>query len=54
VLITAGISDCSPRTEIESERALERNFLYNERLACQTCANENLVIEILNIDNSKK
>ena len=48
VFILKGIDNCSPRTEIEMERALERNFAENERLACQTCLNDNAEIEILN------
>ena len=36
----------SPRTEIESERALERGFADNERLACQTQLLDTATIEI--------
>ncbi|MEQ1723126.1 MAG: 2Fe-2S iron-sulfur cluster-binding protein [Pseudobdellovibrio sp.] len=46
VYILKGLESCSPRTEIEMERALERNFAANERLACQTCMNEDVEIEI--------
>lgn len=35
-IVLDGENNLSPRTEIESERALERNFAQNERLACQT------------------
>ena len=35
IIVTKG-ADCLPlRNEIEAERALERNFSQNERLACQ-------------------
>ena len=48
VFILNGLENCSPRTEIEMERAIERNFAENERLACQTCMIEDVEIEILN------
>jgi ferredoxin len=48
VFILNGLESCSPRTEIEMERALERNFAVNERLACQTYINDKIEIEILN------
>ena len=35
-IVLSGENNLSPRTEIESERAVERNFAQNERLACQT------------------
>lgn len=50
VLILKGAENCSPRTEIEQERASERKFLNNERLACQLQLNGNVEIEILNPD----
>ena len=50
VLILNGAENCSERTEIETERALEREFLQNERLACQTFMDDNVEIEILNQD----
>lgn len=50
VLVLSGLSNCSERTEIESERAVERGFADNERLACQTFLNDNVEIEILNPD----
>lgn len=53
VLILNGVENCSERTEIESERAKERNFAPNERLACQTIIYGNLEIEILNSDYSE-
>ena len=48
VFILNGLGDCSSRTEVEIERALERNFAKNERLACQTIINGDVEIEILN------
>ncbi len=48
VFILKGIESCSPRTELEIERAIERNFAKNERLACQTIINGDVEIEILN------
>jgi ferredoxin len=51
VLIHKGIENCTPRTEIEIERANERNFNANERLSCQTYLNGNVEIEILNPDS---
>lgn len=48
VFILKGVDSCSPRTEVELERATERNFLINERLACQTTIGGDLEIEILN------
>jgi ferredoxin, 2Fe-2S len=35
ILVTKGQSQLGPRTEIELERAQERGFKPNERLACQ-------------------
>jgi ferredoxin len=48
VLIIKGLENCTPRTEIEQERADERQFLPNERLACQTFVQGDVEIEILN------
>jgi ferredoxin len=50
VLVVKGIENCGPRTEIESERAEERGFAANERLACQTQVLGDIEIEILNPD----
>lgn len=50
VFILKGLENCSPRTEIEAERASERNFADNERLACQTYLNGSVEIEIANSD----
>lgn len=36
----------SERSDIESERAMERGFLITERLACQTILNGSATIEI--------
>lgn len=49
VFVLKGLQNCSPRTEIESERALERGFSNNERLACQTCMNDDVEIEIVEL-----
>ena len=38
--------EMSPRTEVEQERALERNFLPNERLSCQLVPVAGMVVEI--------
>lgn len=46
VFVLKGLENCSPRTEIESERANERNFSEVERLSCQTVVNGDLEIEI--------
>ena len=50
VFIHKGLKNCSTRTVIETERALERNFADNERLACQTYINGDIEIEILSFD----
>lgn len=36
IICSEGTEGLSPRTEIEMERAEERNFSASERLACQT------------------
>ena len=46
VIVVRGLENLSPRTEIESERAAERQFSDNERLACQTCLLDTVEIEI--------
>ncbi|MFZ3230174.1 MAG: 2Fe-2S iron-sulfur cluster-binding protein [Pseudobdellovibrio sp.] len=46
VIIHSKSDFLSARTEIETERALERNFASNERLACQTLVLESVTIEI--------
>lgn len=48
VLVLKGEENCSPRTEIEAERAAERFFANNERLACQITLLGSVEIEILN------
>ena len=53
VFILKGLESCSPRTEIENERAIERNFAENERLACQTYIEGDLEIEISNPEPKK-
>lgn len=50
VLVRKGLEKCSPRTEIEAERALERDFTAEERLACQTSLFDSVEIEILPMD----
>ncbi|AZZ38393.1 hypothetical protein CIK05_15610 [Bdellovibrio sp. qaytius] len=35
IIVTKGADSLPPRQELEAERALERNFSANERLACQ-------------------
>lgn len=52
VFILQGLENCSARTEIEAERATERNFSANERLACQTYLMDSVEIEILNSSES--
>lgn len=44
VIVKAG--SMSPRTDIEIERANERNFRDNERLACQLIPVDGMVVEI--------
>lgn len=51
VLVLDGLENCSDRTELELERALERGFQPSERLACQTQINDRLKIKILNPDD---
>ena len=46
VMVHEGLENCSPRTEVETERAEERNFTLQERLACQTQIFESVNIEI--------
>lgn len=50
VIILKGLENCSPRTEIEAERAHERSFENNERLSCQTAAADDLTVEIVNLE----
>lgn len=46
VIIVQGLENLTPRTEIETERATERQFLENERLACQTDLLDSVTIQI--------
>ncbi|MEK6627013.1 MAG: 2Fe-2S iron-sulfur cluster-binding protein [Bdellovibrionota bacterium] len=46
VFILKGSENCNARTEIEIERAEERGFKDNERLACQTELLGSVEIEI--------
>ena len=48
VFILKGLDQCAPRTELENERAEERNFENHERLSCQTQLLGNVQLEILN------
>lgn len=50
VFVLKGLKNCSARSEIEEERAKERDFADNERLACQTYVWGDIEIEILNFD----
>ena len=50
VFILNGLENCGPRTDIEKERAEERNFALNERLACQTQIFGDVEIEILSFE----
>ena len=46
IIIHSDKKNFSERTEIETERAVERGFSENERLACQTEVLESAIIEI--------
>ena len=46
VIILQGLENLTARTEIESERASERQFLDNERLACQVNLLDSVTIQI--------
>ena len=48
VFIQKGLENCSPPTTEENERALERQFEFNERLACQLEVLGDIEITILN------
>ncbi|MGZ3690105.1 MAG: 2Fe-2S iron-sulfur cluster-binding protein [Pseudobdellovibrio sp.] len=48
VFVLNGLENCGPRTDIENERAEERGFLINERLACQLEILGPIEVEILN------
>lgn len=50
-IVLGGENNLSPRTEIESERAVERNFAQNERLACQTVIVGSIEIQIAATDD---
>jgi ferredoxin len=45
-IVRNGLASFTPRTETERERAEERGFAENERLACQTEILDNAEIEI--------
>lgn len=47
VFVTKNLSMLNDRTEIEQERAEERDFLPEERLACQTEVYDDLSITVL-------
>ena len=46
IVLLSSPTSVGPRSEIESERATERGFLDNERLACQTILLDAAKIEI--------
>ena len=46
VIVRNGLDKLSVRSEIETERADERQFSENERLACQTQLYDSVTIEI--------
>ncbi len=46
ISILKGLEHLPPRTELENERSAERNFLENERLACQVEISESIEIDI--------
>ncbi len=48
VFVLKGLENCSERSELETERAVERGFAENERLACQTNITGSVEIEIIN------
>lgn len=50
IFVLKGLENCNSRTEIEMERAEERGFVENERLACQVNVWGDIEIEILNYD----
>ena len=47
VFVTKNLGMLSERTELEQERAEERDFLPEERLACQTTVYDDLSITVL-------
>lgn len=46
IFVRKGLEAFSERTELELERAEERDFLINERLACQCIISDSAEIEI--------
>lgn len=46
VIVLEGLENLAARTEIEVERASEREFLNNERLACQVNLLDSVTIQI--------
>lgn len=46
VLVRSSLENLNPRTEVEQEMADARNFLPNERLACQLEPKADLIVEI--------
>lgn len=50
VFVLNGIENCTPRTELEADRAQERSFEPCERLSCQTELLGDVSLEILNAE----
>ncbi len=46
IFVRKGLDSLAPRTDLENERATERNFTADERLACQTEISGSVEIEI--------
>jgi 2Fe-2S ferredoxin len=46
VIVESDVTLLSPRNEVESERAEERDFAENERLSCQLLAHAGLRVRI--------
>lgn len=45
IILIKNIDKISPPTELELDMAIDRGFLENERLACQSCAGDKLQIK---------
>ncbi|MGE3974074.1 MAG: 2Fe-2S iron-sulfur cluster-binding protein [Bdellovibrionales bacterium] len=46
VFVRSDLNKLSPRTDIEVEMSKDRQFVENERLACQTKAFDGLIVEV--------
>lgn len=53
VYVEINVDKLASRNEIEQEMALDRNFKINERLACQTCPSDGLVISHIQLGKTK-